>query len=70
MLSEMVMTIDMWCSTSNTVRSVTVPEVFHELSEFIDLAVGEPRCGFVEHQELRIAGQRPSDFDALQRSVG
>ena len=39
------------------------------VAELVDLAVGQPAGGLVEHQQLGLGGERPGDLDALERAV-
>ena len=39
-----------------------------QLRQLVDLGVGQPAGRLVEHQQLRVAGERPGDLDALQRA--
>ena len=68
-LSEIDMTIAMWCSTSSTVSVVLVAERADQLAELVDLGVRQPGGRFVEQQQLRSRRERPRDLDALQRAV-
>ena len=57
-LSEIAMTIAMWCSTSSTLSSKSVADRAHELRQLVDLGVGEPGRGLVEQQQLRACRER------------
>ena len=54
-MSEIAITIAMWCSTSSTVSSNSSRIDRDELAELVDLGVGEPGRGLVEQQQPRAA---------------
>ena len=67
-LSEMPITIAMWCSTSSTVSPNSSRIALDRLAELVDLAVGEAGRRLVQQQERGLRRQRPGDLEALQRA--